>query len=226
MSKATHFTLALGLVAAAFLAAACRDAVTPEEIGPPSFGPPPQPPKKPPACPALKMTGGGRIDFPPGGPDKNDPASHEYETFGAHVIQGDENGNCQRKGSLQWVDHRLGQKIGTRPLNLHSVTIDFAVDISDEPPWDRCDDGAVRWGGTLRVKNTDEVHEFIVEDCDNGEPGAKHDAFELNVPGLGPDGYFVRCDGFVAGAPDRRALGDPPGCVLTGGNRQFHKPKA
>jgi len=37
-------------------------------------------------CAPLKITGGGRIDYPPGGPDKNPPASHTYETFGAHVI--------------------------------------------------------------------------------------------------------------------------------------------
>src|SRR5207302_1839802 len=37
-------------------------------------------------CTPLKMTGGGRIDYPPGTRDKNPPASHEYETFGAHVI--------------------------------------------------------------------------------------------------------------------------------------------
>ncbi len=212
MSKATHLAPALGLVAAAFIAVACREAATPVDIGQPSFGgkPPPQ------VCPAVKMTGGGRIDYPPGGPDKNDPASHEYETFGAHVIQGkDQGGNCAIKGSLEWVDHRLSQRPDGHPLNLHSETITFAEDISGEDPWTRCDDGAVRWGGTLEVKNTGLVYDFFVEDCDNGEPGAKHDAFEINVPELG---YFVRCD-------DRRDFGDPPGCVLTGGNRQFHKTK-
>lgn len=213
MSKATHVTLALGLVGAAFVGVACRDAVTPEEMGQPSFTFEPPPPPEKQECPELKMTGGGRIDFPPGGPDKNPPASHEYQTFGAHVIQGlDQDGNCVRKGSLQWVDHRLGERVNGRPLNLHSVTIDFAEDISGEFPWTRCDDGAVRWGGTLEVKNTGAVREFVVEDCDNGEPGATHDAFEINVPGLD---YFVRCD-------DRREFEDPPGCVLTGGNRQFH----
>jgi len=63
-------------------------------------------------CTGFKMTGGGRIDFPPGTADKNPPASHEYETFGAHVIaepngQTDELGHCEgAKGSLEWVDHR------------------------------------------------------------------------------------------------------------------------
>lgn len=214
MSKATHLAPALGLVAAAFLAVACRDAATPADIGQPSFGGKPPPEQQ---CPAVKMTGGGRIDFPPGGPDKNPPASHEYETFGAHVIQGqDATGICVIKGSLEWVDHRLALRVGASPLNLHSVTITFAQDISGEFPWTRCADGAVRWGGTLQEKNTGGVFAFIVEDCDNGEPGAGHDAFELNVPDLH---YFVRCD-------DRRAAGDPPGCVLTGGNRQFHKSKA
>src|ERR1700745_1225266 len=45
-------------------------------------------------CSPLKMTGGGRIDYPSGTADKNPPASHEYETFGAHVMgSGQTDGN-------------------------------------------------------------------------------------------------------------------------------------
>src|SRR2546425_2276228 len=61
-------------------------------------------------CTPFKMTGGGRIDFPPGTADKNPPASHIFETFGAHVIasgQTDANGTCLAdKGALEWIDHR------------------------------------------------------------------------------------------------------------------------
>src|SRR5258708_23515691 len=98
-------------------------------------------------CPAAKMTGGGRIDYPPGGPDKNPPASHEYETFGAHVMaEGvDANGNCQVKGQLEWVDHRDAMRRNGRPLNLHSPTITF-VEVLET---DGCSDGALHWGGTL-----------------------------------------------------------------------------
>jgi len=55
-------------------------------------------------CTPFKMTGGGRIDYPPGTAEKNPPASHTYETFGAHVIasgQTDANGTCLAdKGEL------------------------------------------------------------------------------------------------------------------------------
>ncbi|HMJ59308.1 MAG TPA: hypothetical protein VK467_09230, partial [Gemmatimonadales bacterium] len=43
-------------------------------------------------CTPFKMTGGGRIDYPPGTAEKNPPASHRYETFGAHVM--DQDGDC------------------------------------------------------------------------------------------------------------------------------------
>jgi len=81
-------------------------------------------------CTPLKMTGGGRIDFPPGTRDQNPPASHEYETFGAHVIasgQVDENGRCLAdKGALEWVDHRPEMEVDGHPLNLHASEVTFA----------------------------------------------------------------------------------------------------
>src|SRR4051794_24026432 len=80
-------------------------------------------------CIPFKMTGGGRIDYPPGTAQKNPPASHIYETFGAHVIGSgrQENGVClAEKGSLEWIDHRPEFQIGGRPLNLHSIEITFA----------------------------------------------------------------------------------------------------
>ena len=105
-------------------------------------------------CQPLKMTGGGRIDFPPGSADKNPPASHEYETFGAHVMasgQFDENGVCVAdKGELEWVDHRPEMEINGHPLNLHATAVTFAELAVDTD----CSDGAVHWGGKLRVQNT------------------------------------------------------------------------
>src|SRR5712691_10255414 len=56
-------------------------------------------------CTPFKMTGGGRIDYPDGTADKNPPASHTYETFGAHVFgsgQTDAHGTCLAdKGALE-----------------------------------------------------------------------------------------------------------------------------
>ena len=167
-------------------------------------------------CTPFKMTGGGRIDYPPGSPEKNPPASHQYETFGAHVIasgQMDANGTClAEKGALQWVDHRPEMRINGSPLNLHATAVTFAERATDVAEF--CVDGAAHWGGKLRVRNTgQEDLDFEVWDCDNGEPGVGHDGFAINVPAIG---YSVMC--FEAGfnTPSE------PTCYLTGGNRQFH----
>jgi len=164
-------------------------------------------------CPVAKMTGGGRIDAPPGGPEMNDPASHQYQTFGAHVISGglDESGNCAVKGQLEWVDHSL--RVGGQPLNLHSETITFVEELLEV---DECKDGALHWGGRLVEKNTGEEYDFEVFDCDTGEPGAKHDGFNiaLSGPGESQDGYTLDCPGSIH--PNKIL------CTLSGGNRQFH----
>lgn len=163
-------------------------------------------------CTPLKITGGGRIDYPPGTAEKNPPASHEYETFGAHVMssgQMDANGTCLAdQGSLEWVDHRDEWRINGSPLNLHSTAITFAEEATDTD----CSDGAAHWGGTLRIQNTGEEAAFEVFDCDNGEPGVGHDGFAIRVPAIG---YEVMC-------PDPDLPPAEPACTLTGGNRQFH----
>ena len=164
-------------------------------------------------CQPLKMTGGGRIDYPPGTADQNPPASHEYETFGAHVMasgQFDENGVCVAdKGELEWVDHRPEMEVNGHPLNLHATSVTFAELAVDTD----CSDGAVHWGGKLRVQNTGQANlDFEVWDCDNGEPGNGHDGFAIRVPEIG---YEVMC-------PDPDLPPAEPSCTLSGGNRQFH----
>ena len=164
-------------------------------------------------CTPFKMTGGGRIDYPPGTAEKNPPASHEYETFGAHVIasgQTDANGTCLAdKGALEWIDHRPEMAVNGHPLNLHATAITFAEVATDTD----CKDGAAHWGGKLRVQNTGQQDlDFEVWDCDNGEPGVGHDGFAIRVPDLG---YEVMC-------PDPDLPSAEPTCTLTGGNRQFH----
>ena len=169
-----------------------------------------------PVCTPFKITGGGRIDYPPGTPDKNPPSSHMYETFGAHVIaSGQEvNGTCgAEKGSLEWVDHRPEFNIGGSPLNIHSLTITFA-EAHFQPDTD-CSDGGAHWGGTARVQNTGETADFEVYDCDNGEPGAGHDGFGIRAYPVNGQLYEVLC--FEESLPPAE-----PACTLTGGNRQFH----
>jgi hypothetical protein len=164
-------------------------------------------------CRPLKMTGGGRIDYPPGTAEKNPPASHQYETFGAHVMasgQFDANGVCVAdKGELEWVDHRPEMEINGHPLNLHATAVTFAELAVDTD----CSEGAAYWGGKLRVQNTGQENlDFEVWDCDNGEPGVGHDGFAIRVPEIG---YQVMC-------PDPDLPPAEPACTLTGGNRQFH----
>ncbi len=167
-------------------------------------------------CTPFKMTGGGRIDYPPGTNVKNPPASHIYETFGAHVMssgQRDQNGTCLAdKGALEWIDHRPDYRVGGHPLNLHATEITFA-EVAPPPATD-CKDGGAHWGGKLRVQNTgQEDLDFEVWDCDDGEPGVT-DGFAIRVPDLIVNGepYAVMCW-------DSHA---EPTCTLTGGNRQFH----
>jgi len=198
-----HWSVVPGLLVVALLAACNQDGLSPDRsrLGKPSF-------KERPPCPAVKMTGGGRIDFPPGTAQKNPPRTHMYQTFGAHVISNgpDLSSNCQIKGQLEWVDHRDGQRLNGRPLNLHSIEITFAEDVSSIHP--DCRDGAVHWGGRLVRKNDGMQSSFEVFDCDDGEPGVGHDGFGINAPDIG---YSVVCGG-----------AKPPVCILTGGNRQFH----
>lgn len=194
-------------VAVALLAASCetrRDAAAPTVDRPLAhFGDV--------QCVPFKMTGGGRIDFPPGTADKNPPASHIYETFGAHVM--DQNGDCAaERGSLQWIDHRPEFRIGGHPLNLHSIEITFAEAFF--PPETDCADGGAHWGGTLRVRNTGETADFEVFDCDNGEPGRGNDGFAIRAFPVNGTLYEVVCAN-----PSPPA---EPTCTLTGGNRQFH----
>ena len=53
-------------------------------------------------------------------------------------------------------------------------------------------------------------------DCDNGEPGAKHDGFNILLSGSGEsqDGYTLDCPSSIHA---EKTL-----CTLTGGNRQYH----
>jgi hypothetical protein len=166
------------------------------------------------------MTGGGRIDYPPGSAQKNPPASHQYETFGAHVVASGVpalDGSCPATGgALQWIDHRPEMRVNGHPLNLHATAVDSAKRAMDTG--NGCSDGAVHWGGKLRVQNTGQENlDFEVWDCDNGEPGAGHDGFAISVNdsifGMSTPNYHVKCFVVTPAAPT---------CYLTGGNRQFH----
>jgi hypothetical protein len=210
MCNLRSLAVAAATVAIVLVAWSCDSQPEPlgPTIGPPSFH------FHAPLCIPFKMTGGGRIDYPPGTAQKNPPSSHDYQTFGAHVIASGEevNGECLRtlKGSLQWVDHSI--RINGRPLNLHSIEITFADAFG--APETACEDGGARWGGTLVVRNTGDEYNFEVFDCDNGEPGAGNDGFGIRV--TDDDGVVI----YAVLCPDEASAGLT--CTLTGGNRQFH----
>lgn len=209
MDKLRTLTLLSGTVVAAVVGWSCDrqpSAVAPK-VGAPLFH------FESFVCAPFKMTGGGRIDYPPGSAQKNLPASHIYETFGAHVQASgviDQNGVCVAdKGALEWIDHRPDMRVNGHPLNLHATAVTFAEKAVDTD----CKDGAAHWGGKLRVQNTGQSDlDFDVWDCDNGEPGAGHDGFAISVPAID---YEVLC-------PDPDLPPAEPTCTLTGGNRQFH----
>lgn len=213
-----NLALLSGTAAAALVAWGCDQQ---PNAAAPEIGAPQAHFTQPGECVPFKMTGGGRIDYPPGTAEKNDPASHIYETFGAHVMSSgqlaQDGVTCLAdKGALQWIDHRPDFRVGGQPLNLHATEITFAEAFF--APETDCEDGAARWGGKLRVRNTgQEDLDFEVFDCDNGEPGAGHDGFAIRVPGLVVNGvpYAVEC-------PDPTLPPAEPTCTLTGGNRQFH----
>ncbi len=211
MFKATNLRLLFGAAAAAMLAWACERPESPvSNSSKPLFWFGEQ-------CPAAKMTGGGRIDAPYGGPDKNPPESHLYETFGAHVISnGLQNGVCAVKGQLEWVDHREAMRINGSPLNLHSEQITFVEQLLTGSD---CKDGALHWGGRLVVRNTGEEYDFEVFDCDNGEPGARNDGFNIALSNGSGEGSL---NGYTMACPDPPSIHENNICTLTGGNRQYH----
>src|SRR2546425_11792353 len=93
-----------GLLVVALLAACNQERLSPDRSG---LG---RPSKKIIGgfCPAAKMTGGGRIDAPPGGPPKNPPDSHLDGTFGAPANTNALNPDmtCAPKGPPEWMQTR------------------------------------------------------------------------------------------------------------------------
>lgn len=145
----------------------------------------------------LWMTGGGRVDVPPGDGSMNTPESTDFQTFGFNV--GDKDGDGTVEGEFQWVDHREEMRRDGSPLNLHSVSWD-----SFTPVESACEggggDGSAEATGTLEVKNTGDRVPFRLRLDDCGEPGnqSPHDIIEIDAPD-----YNVRA-------------------LLSGGNIQAH----
>lgn len=160
---------------------------------------------------AERMTGGGRVDYPPGSAQKNQGPEKRYQTWGLTL-------NPDGTSQLQFVDHREGNRpqCGGRPCNFHSVTFESFTATDNS-----CVEGGLQARGTLREKNTDTPWQFRLDVCDNGEPGHKappRDRLELCISEFpDSDGPAGECTYHV------RDLFNPPnGAQLTGGNTQTH----
>jgi hypothetical protein len=102
------------------------------------------------------MTGGGRLGSSPS----------DFATFGFNA--GMRNGAPE--GQVQYTDHGQG-------IDLHSTAItSFSVDPNNP--------NCVIFTGTARVNGVD-GYTFRVRACDNAEPGAGRDTFEITINGPG-----------------------------------------
>jgi len=214
MMQAKYSMPLLGIVAASFLAAACREATTPtsDEIGRPSFeeqAPPDDHPPPHDQCPFTKFTGGGRIDPPNPAPGGDGVTTMEGKvTFGFNVRV---NSQCEQiKGQLQVVHHPSQTKF-------HAGTTSSGGSIDQVFTYPSPEEGeCVEMHGTIRVKHGNgawEEHTFGAQACDNGEG---------NSPGTtARDTFWFRVDDQTGGSPGF-GHGDTDRTYLTGGNIQSH----
>lgn len=151
-----------------------------DPVGPAASGPDDAPPTAPASSPdlestnKLRLTGGGRIDAPPGTSSKNTSDSRVFQTFGVTV--GDEDGDGVPSGQLNFTDHTPERRINGNPLKLKAVSWS-----SFHQTADGCSDAGFVATGTVEVRNSGERLEFRLEGCDNGEPGAEADSFSVTV---------------------------------------------
>lgn len=147
----------------------------------------------------IRVTGTGRIDYPPGSAQKNPSSSKLYQEFGLTV--GDKNLDGVPDGKLVFVDYTPAHRINGAPLTLESVSWSTYGRTTDG-----CLDAGIDATGTLKVKNNGLQYRFHLYACDNGEPGTAlpRDIFYLDV---------YNADGSLRWI--WRA-------VLTGGNLQAH----
>jgi len=156
------------------------------------------------------ITGGGRVDFPFGGPDKNQRPDYQEFTFHFRKKQ---DGTVQ--GKLDFIDHRDAMRIAGKPFRAEEVS---SMSFTPTAPDADCAQGGGVVSGTLKVKNDNSTHTFNLKVCDNGEPGKNSpwDRFWLWIDGLPPDP--------VTGEPyhmhHHSGFDEPSGAYLTGGNIQ------
>jgi hypothetical protein len=171
-------------------------------------------------------TGSGRIDFPPGGPERNrKPTRDKYQTFSFHIRDRNNNNVPDNNSFLKFTDHRNPgpgpcQSNGKRDCTLIATQFESFTPI---PPNAECPDGSALITGFVDVKNTRNVNEnflFSLKVCDKEDPGNRvpNDTYDFSVPEMGNDpdtdeSYRMHFhDAFVAQERE--------GAYLTGGNVQ------
>ena len=102
------------------------------------------------------MTGGGKLG-----------TGRDIATFGFNAGS---RGSSGLHGQLQYTDH-------AQSLNVHSLSIDSFDLITGTT--------CVTFSGSARVNNADGYSFTVNQACDNGEPGAGHDTFDISVSGPG-----------------------------------------
>lgn len=171
--------------------------------------------------PGLKGNGGGRVDYPPGGPDKNTPQARFFQTWGINFMDGDADG-MPDNGNVTVVDHR--PQCGREPCRFKSVEL-TSIERADE----ECEAGGrgLRVQGQVRINDGPATSPFEVEVCDEGEPGNKgfvRDRFEFFVPGfVDPQTGQPYCLKDDTRFPPVQCMMGPDhtrGAQLTGGNIQ------
>jgi hypothetical protein len=160
-------------------------------------------PNKPPL-----INGGGRVDFPPGGPTKNDKPY--YQEFAFHFRIKKDN---SVDGQLNFTDHRTEMQIGGKPFRVDLVA---ATSFTPTDPDSQCAQGGGVVAGTVVTRNDGSQHSFQLKVCDNGEPGK-------NAPW---DRFYLSINGYTdpnTGEPynmHHHPTEEGSGAYLTGGNLQ------
>ena len=119
------------------------------------------------------MTGGGKLG-----------TGRDIATFGFNAGS---RGAGGLHGQLQYIDHATGLKV-------HSLSIDSFGLITEAP--------CATFSGSARVNDADGYSFTVNRACDNGEPGAGHDTFDISV--------------------SRPGVSYSRSGTLTGGNLQLH----
>jgi hypothetical protein len=175
---------------------------------------------------APRATGSGRIDFPPGGPERNrKPTRDKYQTFSFDIRDRDNNSIPDNNSFLKFTDHRNPGPGPCRNNGNRDCTLIATQFLSFTPiaPNLECPDGSALITGLVDVKNTKNVNEsfeFSLKVCDKEDPGKTfpNDTYDFSVPGMGNDPDTD--ESYRMHFHDPFAAEELEGAYLTGGNIQ------